>query len=301
MSLVPPAAGPGVRDEWARGRTLRLWTRLRGDRRSLVGAALVVGFVLVALLAPLLAPYDPSEGNLADLRPGFVPGPSARHPLGLDHQGRDELSRIIHGARHSLLVGVGSVVLGTVVGIVIGAAAAGLGGWVDNLLMRLMDVMLAVPGLLLAIGLAAVLGPSLPSVMIAIGVGGVPVVARLLRSAMLVERERDYVLAARAAGGGRWRIVFRHIVPNSLAPLLAASTLALGGAILDAAGLSFLGLGNADPSTPEWGRMLAETQRFLQSAPQLAFFPGAAIALAVLGFNLLGEALREALDPKIDR
>jgi peptide/nickel transport system permease protein len=255
----------------------------------------------MAVLAPLLAPHSPSDGDLGDIRPGFVPGPSVDHPLGLDLQGRDELSRLIFGARSSLVIGVLSVTLGGFLGIVVGAVAGAFGGWVDALIMRLMDVMLAIPGLLLAVAVAALLGPSLASTMIAIGVAGIPVVARLLRGAMLSELERDYVLAARAVGVKRRTIVLRHLLPNSVSPVLVAATLALGGAILDAAALAFLGLGPGDPSTPEWGAMLAEGQSALQTSPQLVLLPGLAIALAVLGFNLLGDALRDALDPKLRR
>lgn len=277
----------------------QLWSRLRHDRRAVVGALLVAGFLAVAVAAPLLAPHSPAKGDLTAIRPGFVPGPSAGHPLGLDLQGRDELSRLVYGARSSLLVGVVSVALGGLFGVLVGALAGAFGGWVDSLIMRVTDVMLAIPGLLLAIAVAALLGPSLASVMVAIGVAGVPVVARLLRGVMLSERERDYVLAARAIGVRRSTIVLRHVLPNSISPVLVTATLALGGAILDAAALAFLGLGPSDPATPEWGTMLAEGQAALQTSPQLVLLPGLAIVLAVLGFTLLGDSLREAMDPKI--
>lgn len=278
-----------------------LWRRLRRKPTAVVGVVLIGLFVMVALLAPLLAPHSVNDADLSGIRPGFVPGPSAEHPLGLDQQGRDELSRLIYGARSSLVIGVASVSLGALFGVLVGAVAGALGGWVDTVLMRLMDVMLAIPGLLFAIGLATLLGETLPSVMIAIGVGGVPIVARLMRGTILSERERDYVPAARAIGVKPVRLMLRHILPNSIGPVLVATTLAVGGAILDAAGLAFLGLGPNDPSVPEWGRMLAESQRALQTSPQLVFFPGAAIALCVLGFTLLGDALHETLDPKLRR
>jgi len=274
------------------------WRRLSRKPTALLGASVIGAFVLVALLAPLLAPHSVSRGDLSQIRPGFVPGPSAAHPLGLDQQGRDELSRLIFGARSSLVIGLVSVSLGALLGGLIGATAGAFGGWVDTLIMRLMDVMLAIPGLLFAIGLAALLGPSLPSVMVAIGIGGVPVVARLIRGAMLLEREKLYVDAAHAAGAGQWRVVTRHILPNSVAPVLVSAALAMGSAILTAAGLAFLGLGPSDPSLPEWGKMLAESERLLQTSPQLVIFPGAAIMLTVLGFNLVGDALRDAFDPK---
>ena len=303
MSLAEvEALSLGVPGE-AEGGSLRrdAWLRLRRNPSAIVGAVLVLGFILVAIFAPFLAPKSPTAADLTDIRPGFVPGPSSEHLLGLDQQGRDELSRIIFGARYSLLIGVVSLGIGASIGMLIGAVAGAFGGWVDNLCMRLMDVMLAVPGLLFAIAVAAVLGRKLSSVMIAIGVVNVPIFARLLRSSMLSQRESDYVLAARSIGVVRWRIVTGHILPNAMAPVIVQATLALATAIIDAAGLAFLGLGSADPGIPEWGRMLAETQRFLQSSPQLAIFPGLAIVLSVLGFNLLGDALREALDPKLRR
>ena len=279
-----------------------VWRRLRRNPSFLVGAALIVIFVVVAIAAPLLAPYSPTDRQWFDeVRPGFVPGPRAGNLLGVDQQGQDELSRIIYGARYSLLIGVVSLSIGAFAGIVVGTLAGAFGGWVDSVLMRIMDVMLAIPGLLFAIGLAALLGRSLKSVMIAIAVVNVPIFARLLRSSMLAQRESDYVLASRSIGVRRWRIVMQHILPNSISPVIVQGTLALATAIIDAAGLAFLGLGSADPSVPEWGRMLAETQRSLASAPQLAFFPGLAIVFSVLGFYLVGDALREALDPKLRR
>lgn len=275
--------------------------RLRRSPTAIVGAVLVSIFVLVAIFAPLLAPYSPTEQDLSQIRPGSFPGPSSEHLLGLDQLGRDELSRLIFGARYSLIIGIVSVTIGASIGIFFGLVAGAFGGWVDSLVMRLADIMLAVPGLLLAIGIAALLGRSLTSVMIAIGVVNIPIFARLLRGAMLSQRESDYALAATSLGVKRWRIVLLHVFPNSLAPVIVQATLALATAIIDAAGLAFLGLGSPDPSIPEWGRMLAETNSFLASAPLLALWPGLAIVLSVLGFYLLGEALREALDPKLRR
>lgn len=282
-------------------RLKQAFRQLRRNPVAVIGALLILLFVLVAVLAPWLAPYSPTHGDLTDITVSHVPGPSSEHWLGLDLQGRDELSRIIYGARASLVIGVVSLAAGGLVGMLLGALAGGFGGWVDSLIMRIIDVMLAVPGLLFAIGVAAVLGPSLRSVMIAIAVVNVPVFARLLRASMLGQREADYVLAARSLGVKRRKIVIGHVLPNSLAPVIVQGTLALATAIIDAAGLAFLGLGSADPSVPEWGRMLADTQAYLRTAPQLALFPGLAILLSVLGFNLLGDALREALDPKLRR
>ena len=276
-------------------------TRLRRSPVAIIGAALITLFVLVALLAPVLAPHSPTAADLTRVRPGSVPGPSAVHWLGLDEQGRDELSRLIYGARWSLLIGIVSTTLGVTIGVILGTLAGGLAGWVDSVIMRLMDIMLAVPGLLFAIGLAALLGPSLKSVMIAIATVNVPIFARLLRASMLSQRGSDYALAARSLGVRRSRIILAHVLPNSLAPVIVQATLALATAIIDAAGLAFLGLGSADPSVPEWGRMLAESQNALNTSPQLAILPGLAITVSVLGFTLLGEALRESLDPKLRR
>jgi peptide/nickel transport system permease protein len=278
------------------------WSRLRRNPAAIVGAVLVLAFVLVALLAPWLAPYAPNDRpGQGTVTPTTIPGPSAAHWFGLDQIGRDELSRVIFGARQSLVVGVGSLLIGAVLGILLGTTAGAFGGWVDNLLMRVTDIMLAVPGLLFAIGIAAVLGPSLRSVMIAIAIVNVPIFARMLRGAMLAQRDSDYAVAARSLGVRRRDITLRHVLPNSISPVIVQGTLTLATAIIDAAGLAFLGLGGADPSVPEWGRMLAETQRFLASAPHLALFPGLAIVASALGFTLLGEALREAIDPKYRR
>jgi peptide/nickel transport system permease protein len=277
------------------------WRRLVRNPSAIAGAVLVVAFVVVGLTAPWIAPEGPNQPHLERVSPGNFPGPSATHPFGVDQLGRDELSRIVHGARYSLVIGVVSLAAGAALGLLLGVTAGAFGGWVDAVGMRIVDVMLAVPGLLFAIAIAAALGRSLLSVMIAIGVVNVPVFARLIRGSMLAERERDYVLAARAVGVKRRHIVLRHVLPNALGPVIVQAALALATAIIDAAGLAFLGLGSADPGIPEWGRMLAETQAFLQHAPHLALFPGAAIVLSVLGFNLLGDGLREALDPKLRR
>ena len=275
--------------------------RLLRSPSSVIGLVLIGLFVFVAVFAPLLAPYEPGDQNLSVIRPGVYPGPSAEHLLGVDQLGRDILSRIIYGARTSLVIGLVSLGFGAIVGLTIGSLAGAFGGRVDTVLMRFMDMMLAIPGLLLAIGVAAAIGRGLTAVMIAIGVVNVPVFARLLRSSMLSQRESDYVLAARSLGVKRGRIVVGHVIPNSIAPVIVAATLALATAIIDAAGLAFLGLGSADPGVAEWGRMLAETQSFLQNAPHAAIFPGLAIVFSCLGFYLLGEGLREALDPKFRR
>jgi peptide/nickel transport system permease protein len=302
MSIAEAEAGDvQLESEQLVGRWADARQRLLRNPGAVAGIVLIILFVLVAVLAPLLAPYDPAEQDLSIIRPGVYPGPSAEHPLGVDQLGRDILSRIIYGARSSLLIGVVSLGFGAALGLTLGALAGAFGGWADTATMRLMDMMLAIPGLLLAIGVAAAIGRSQLSVMIAIGVVNIPIFARLLRGSMLSQRESDYVLAARALGVRRGRIVLGHVVPNSIAPVIVAATLALATAIIDAAGLAYLGLGSDDPGTPEWGRMLAETQSFLQNAPHAAIFPGLAIVISCLGFYLLGEGLREAIDPKFRR
>jgi peptide/nickel transport system permease protein len=276
------------------------WRRLRRNKAALVGFAVIGLFVLVALFAPLLAPYDPRETDLSLVQDGCCPGPSADHPLGVDQLGRDELSRILYGARYSLLIGVVSVLVGLSIGMVLGAVAGFVGGKVDTVIMRLMDIMLAIPGLLFAIGLVALLGQGLWQIMIAVGIVNVPIFTRLMRGAVLGQRDNDYVLAARTVGVPRRLILTAHVLPNSVSPVIVQATLALATAIIDVAALGFLGLGPQDPSTPEWGTMLTDTVRYLQTAPHLALFPGIAIVIAVLGFNLVGDGLREALDPKLE-
>lgn len=276
------------------------WRRLRSNPMAIVGAFLVFLFVFVAIFAPWIAPYSPTE-SVGDVTPTNIPGPSAEHWMGLDNLGRDEFSRIVYGARQSLLIGVVSLTIGLTVGVFFGLLAGGLGGWVDTIIMRITDMMLSVPGLLFAIGVAALLGQSLTSVMIAIAVVNIPIFTRLLRGTMLAERQKDYALAIKSVGVKKWAIITRHVLPNSLSPVIVTGTLTLATAIIDAAGLAFLGLSGEDPAIPEWGLMLAGTQRFLASAPHLAFFPGIAIVISALGFTLLGEALREAIDPKYRR
>lgn len=307
--LAELAAAPGD----GRGASLWMeaWRRLRRNPAAIVGAVILAGFVLVAVFGPLIAPYSPTETiGIAngEVRPaaGVIPGPSQEHWLGYDHLGRDEFSRMVVGARQTLLVGVVATLIGMSIGSLIGGvagAAYGLGGrWgrrVDTVLMRIVDMMLALPSLLLAISIAALLGPSLATVMIAVGAIAVPIFARLLRGAMIAQASAEYVLAATALGVRRHRIALGHVLPNSLAPVLVQMTLTLATAIIEAAALSFLGLGNPDPSTPEWGKMLADAQRYLEISPGLAIYPAVGIIITAFGFTLLGEAMREALDPKL--
>ncbi len=272
------------------------WQRLRRNPGAIVGFVLVGIFVLVAIFAPLLAPHDPRDQlGLANA----FDGPSRDHLLGLDELARDELSRILYGARFSLIVGIVSVTVGLSIGLVLGSVAGYFGGIVDSLIMRSMDIMLSIPGFLMAIGIVALLGPGLFEIMIAVGVTQIPIFARLLRGSVLAQRENDFVLAARSVGVPRRTILASHILPNAISPVIVQGTLALATAIIDVAGLGFLGLGPQDPSTPEWGTMLTDTTRYLQTAPHLAIIPGVAIIISVLGFNLIGDGLREALDPKL--
>ncbi|HKY26248.1 MAG TPA: ABC transporter permease [Gaiella sp.] len=280
-----------------------LWSdalhRLVRNPAAIVGFVIVALLVFVAIFAPWLAPYDPLEQDLDALGGECCPGPSSEHWLGQDDLGRDELSRLIYGTRYSLLIGVVAVSVGLSAGLVLGACA-GYFRRTDGLIMRVMDVMLAIPGFLMAIGIVALFGSGgLLQVMIAIGVVNIPIFTRLMRGSILAQRDNDYVLAARSVGVPNRTILAQHIIPNAISPVIVAATLALATAIIDAAGLGFLGLGPQDPATPEWGTMLTGTVRYLQTAPFLAIFPGVAIVIAVMGFNLIGDALREALDPKL--
>jgi peptide/nickel transport system permease protein len=276
------------------------WRRLIKNPAAIIGFVLVSLFVIAAIFAPLIAPYGPLDQNLSLLKAGGIPpGPSADHILGVDTLGRDMFSRILYGARYSLLIGVVSVAIGLTCGLILGSISGYIGGYVDGVIMRAMDIMLAIPGLLFAIGIVAMLGPGLRQVMIAVGVVNIPIFARLLRGSVLSQCENDFVLAARSVGVRRRVILFSHILPNSISVVIVAATLAMATAIIDVAGLGFLGLGPQDPSTPEWGTMLTDVNSYLQAAPWLAIIPGIAIVISVLGFNLIGDGLREALDPKL--
>jgi peptide/nickel transport system permease protein len=275
------------------------WYRLRRNPGAIAGFVIITVIVFVAIFAPLLAPYDPRAQNLSLLKEGCCPGPSRDHLFGVDELGRDELSRVIYGARFSILIGVVSVTVGFVFGSILGAVSGFFGGAVDSLIMRITDIWLTIPGFLMAIGIVALLGPGLTQIMIAIGIINVPLFARLLRGAVLAQRENDFILAARSVGVPKRQILAAHILPNAMSPVIVAATLALATAIIDAAGLGFLGLGPQDPSTPEWGTMLTNTVRFLQTAPHLAMIPGLAIVITAISINLIGDGLREALDPKL--
>lgn len=263
------------------------------DKRIVIGLILLTLFLVAALFAPLLAPYDPFDQQL---KAGLAP-PSAEHPLGQDKLGRDLLSRILYGARISLWVGVATVTISLTIGCLVGAMAGFFGGWIDELFMRLVDVFLAFPGILLAIALAAVLGPSLRNVIIALSVMGWVGYARLVRGQILVVRELDYVAAARALGAGPLRIMTRHLFPNIAAPIIVEATFGIAGAIVTEASLSFLGLG-VTPPTPSWGAMLSDGRSFLLLAPHLTAVPGLAIMSVVMALNLLGDGLRDRMDVK---
>lgn len=272
------------------------WRRLRRNRAALIGGGIIAFFLILALLADVIAPFDPMASNF---RARHAP-PSAEHWLGADALGRDMLSRIIHGARYSLLSGLISVGIAFSIGSLLGLIAGYFRGIVDTIIMRVMDTLLAFPGILLAIAIISVLGRGLTNAMIAVGIYSIPAFARVLRSAVLEKREEEYVQAALASGSNHARIVFRHVLPNALAPVLVLATMRLGSAILAAASLSFVGLG-AQPPMPEWGAMLSAGKDVLRTAPHVTLFPGIAILLTVIGFNLFGDGLRDALDPKARR
>ncbi len=271
-----------------------LGTRFRRDRWFQAGVGLVGLVVLAALLAPWLAPFDPTTG---DLRNAYLLGPGGRYLLGTDAQGRDVLSRVLYGARLSLSVGLISQAVAATLGVALGLLSGYYGRWVDALVMRLADVTLAFPTLLLLIAVAAAVSPSLPMVFVVIGAVGWAGMARLVRSQVLVLKGSDYVLAARALGAPDQRVLLRHLLPNVRNQVIIAATLGIAGAIMAEAALSFVGLG-AQPPTPSWGAMVADGRDLLRVAPWVSFAPGLAIGLAVLGFNLVGDGLREAFDPK---
>ncbi|MGH7514409.1 MAG: ABC transporter permease [Gemmatimonadales bacterium] len=272
-----------------------LGERLRRDRFFQLGLALVALVVSAAVLAPWLAPFDPLRG---DLRNAYLVGPGGRFLLGTDTQGRDVLSRVLYGARLSLSVGLISQAVSVTLGVVLGLVAGYYGRWVDALVMRLADVTLAFPTLLLLIAVAAAVKPSLPVIFLVIGVVGWAGMARLVRGQVLVLKRAEFVVAARALGARDRRVLLRHLLPNVRTQVSIAATLGIAGAIMAEAALSFVGLG-AQPPTPSWGAMVADGRDFLRVAPWISFAPGIAIGLAVLGFNLVGDALRETFDPKL--
>ncbi len=287
------------------------WRRLFRRKSSIVGLVILSILILIALTCQWIAPYNPTLSML-DVKPpqdlqrraapcihAFgCPQDQPQHILGVDGNLRDQFSRLLYGSRLSLMIGLSTVTFAIILGTVLGALAGYFGGWIDNLIMRVMDVLLAFPSLLLAIAIVTVLGPGLINALLAIGIVSIPAYARVVRASVLSVREMEYVSATRALGGDTTQILFRRILPNALTPLIVQGTLGIATAILDAAALSFLGLG-AQPPTPEWGSMLGAERNQVFTAPHLVFFPGIAIALTVLSFNLLGDGLRDALDPRL--
>jgi peptide/nickel transport system permease protein len=291
-----PAPAPAAAAPPAPRRGCGFWARYRANRAAVFGLCILALFFVLAVAAPLVTSYDPQQSNLAEaLRD---PGPA--HPLGTDHLGRDILARILYGARYSLVIGFAAVGLGLAVGVPLGAVSGFYGGWVDLILQRVIDVMLSFPGFLLAVSCVAVLGVGLENVVIAVALGVIPAFVRLVRAGTLGTCRRPYVEAARGLGASSPAIVFRHVLPNALPPVVVQATLGLGATLLTAAGLGFLGLGVQQP-TPEWGAMLGEGRQYIFSNPNVATFPGLAIFLTVLGFNLIGDGLRDALDPSLAR
>jgi peptide/nickel transport system permease protein len=287
------------------------WRRLFHRRSAVIGFIILGILIFVALTAQWLAPYDPTRSMLDMDPPEKIKARSApcihllgcpadqpQHIMGVDGNLRDQFSRLLYGSRLSLMVGFSTVSFAIIIGTVLGAIAGYFGGWWDNIIMRVMDVLLAFPSLLLAIAIVTVLGPGLINALLAIGIVSIPAYARVMRASVLSVREMDYVSATRALGGNSWQILFSRILPNALTPLIVQGTLGIASAILDAAALSFIGLG-AQPPTPEWGSMLGAERNQVFTAPHLVFYPGLAIMLTVLSFNLLGDGLRDALDPRL--
>ncbi|MBL4987036.1 ABC transporter permease [Bacillus safensis] len=287
---------PQPKDERSQSLILESMKQFFQHKLAVIGSVIVFLFLILAIFAPLIAPYGINEQSLGER----FSAPSAAHWFGTDDFGRDIFSRVVHGARISLWVGffsvLGSVILGTLLGLI-----AGYGGRVlDAVISRLFDILLAFPSILLAIAIVSILGPSLQNALIAIAIINVPTFGRLVRSKVLSIKQEEYVLAAKAIGMSHRRIVLRHILPNSMVPVIVQATLAIGTAIIEAAALGFLGLGAQAPS-PEWGKMLADARPYLVQAPWTLFFPGIAIMLTVLGFNLMGDGLRDTLDPKMKK
>lgn len=298
MSQAATVAAPGAPPHPLR----ELWDYFRQNRGAVIGLVMVVAMVLAAVFAGVIAPHSPIEQfrDATLVPPAWQAGGSARFILGTDPVGRDMLSRVIHGTRLSLVIGLVSVSLSLALGVTLGLMAGYFRGVTEIAIMRLMDVMLALPSLLLAVAIVAVLGPGLMNAMYAIAVVMLPHYARQTRAAVIGEMAKDYVSASRIAGAGTLRIMFDCVLPNCAAPLIVQATLGFSSAILDAAALGFLGLG-AQPPTPEWGSMLASALEFIQSAWWVVTFPGLAILISVLAFNLMGDGLRDALDPKLKR
>ncbi|MCL1834939.1 MAG: ABC transporter permease [Oscillospiraceae bacterium] len=271
-----------------------IWRRLKKNKAAVVSLFVIAFIILVALFAPLIAPYGYDEVNYDK---SFAP-PSWENPLGCDKLGRDLLSRIIYGSRQSLQLGLVAVAISATIGIMIGAVAGYYGGWTDTLIMRALDIYQSIPMFLLCVTLAAILGPSLRNAILAIGISMIPGPARLMRASILTVRETEYVEAARAINAGTGRIIRKHIVPNAIAPMIVSITMSIGNSVLSGAGLSFIGLG-AQPPIPEWGALINDARNIMREHGSLAMYPGLCVMITVLAFNLLGDGLRDALDPRL--
>ncbi|MDG5787082.1 ABC transporter permease [Evansella sp. AB-P1] len=286
------------KDNIKKNKAISPWTeaywQLRKNKLAIIGIIIISLFVFIAIIAPFISPY---AFNTISAGPRLTP-PSPEHWFGTDDLGRDTFTRIVYGARISLVVGLFAVTGALVFGTLLGIVAGFFGKWIDMLISRIFDVMLAFPSILLAIAIVAILGPSLQNALIAIAIINIPIFGRLVRSKVISIRQEEYILAAKALGMKRGRILFHHVLPNSVAPIIVQATLSFGTAILEAAALGFLGLGAQEP-TAEWGKMLSDSRQYIQSAPWTVLFPGISIMLVVLGFNMIGDGLRDALDPKM--
>ena len=271
-----------------------VWRRLKKNKVAVVSLFVILAVILVAIFAPLLARYPYEVQNTKRT----LEGSSREYPLGTDRLGRDVLSRIIYGTRQSLQMGIIAMAISSVIGIILGAIAGYYGGFTDNIIMRLLDIYQSIPMLLLTVTLAAVLGPSLRNAVIAIGIAMVPGTARLMRASILTVREMEYIEAAKSINASNGRIIRKHILPNSIAPLIVSITMGIGNCIMSGAALSFVGLG-AQPPIPEWGAMISDARNYMRGHPTLAIYPGICIMITVLAFNLLGDGLRDALDPRL--
>lgn len=277
-------------------KVLEVLKRMSKNKLAMVGLAIFTIEILIAILAPVIAPYGYAEMDYSAMQMG----PSAAHWFGTDEMGRDILSRLMFGARYSLSVGLIAILLNTAIGVVIGALAGFFGGWVDNLIMRFLDVIQSLPAMLLTIVISAVLGPGYFNTILALSINGIPGKARMLRAQILKERSAEYIEASESINCSRFRTIFRHLIPNCFSPLIVQSTMGVATIITTMAGLSFIGLG-VQPPTPEWGAMLSGSRQFIRNSPYMVVFPGLAIAITVLSLNLLGDGLRDALDPKLKR
>lgn len=271
-----------------------VWRRLKHNKAAMFGLIVIVLLILMAFFADFIAPYGPDDQDLL----ARFQTPNSKHIMGTDNFGRDIFSRMIYGAQVSLKVGLLAVGIAMVVGGILGAVAGFYGGILDNFVMRIIDILLAIPSILLAISIVAALGPELKNVMIAVGVGSIPSYARIVRASVLSLREQEFIEAARAVGANDTRLILKHIIPNSLAPIIVQATIGVAGAILSAAGLGFIGLG-IQPPQPEWGAMLNSGRHYIRDYPHMTFFPGLAIMITIFALNLLGDGLRDALDPRL--